>query len=455
VVGCAFPEGHWLELSVERLPETRYAKSGDIHVAYQVFGEGAIDLVFVPGFISNVEVYWEEPSHARWLRRLARFARVISFDKRGTGLSDRVSTMPAMDQRMDDVRAVLDAVCSQSAAIFGISEGGSLAALFAASHPERCRALILYGAFAQFTDWFPTKEKLQTFFEYAETKWGTGANLPVWAPSRKDDEAFKGWFARRERVGASPAAVIELMKMNSEIDIRGILPAIRVPTLVMHRTADRAVRVEGSRALASHIPNARLIELAGEDHLPYLGETADRIVDEIEEFLTGARAVIEPDRVLATVMFTDIVGSTRHASELGDRRWLVVLDQHDEIVRREIGRFRGREVKRLGDGFLATFDGPARAVRCAKSMSDAVRLLGVEVRSGVHTGEIEMHDDDIAGLAVHISARVAAAASGGQVLVSSTVRDLVAGSGLTFQDEGLRALKGIDEPFRLFSLYAA
>jgi class 3 adenylate cyclase len=440
---------------MERQPETRYAKSGDIHVAYQVFGEGAIDLVFVPGFISNVEVYWEDPSHARWLRRLARFARVISFDKRGTGLSDRVSTMPAMDQRMDDVRAVLDAVGSRDAAILGISEGGSLAALFAATHPERCRALILYGAFAQFTDWIPTKEKLQAFFEYAETKWGTGANLPVWAPSRKDDEAFRSWFARRERVGASPAAVIELMKMNSEIDIRGILPAIRVPTLVMHRTADRAVRVEGSRALARHIPNARLIELAGEDHLPYLGETADQIVDEIEEFLTGARAVIERDRVLATVMFTDIVGSTRHASELGDRQWRGVLDRHDEIVRREIARFRGREVKSLGDGFLATFDGPARAVRCAKSISGAVRPLGVEVRSGVHTGEIEVHGDDIAGLAVHISARVAAAASASQVLVSSTVRDLVAGSGLTFQDEGLRALKGIDEPFRLFSLSAA
>ena len=439
---------------MERQPETRYAKSGDIHVAYQVFGEGAIDLVFVPGFISNVEVYWEDPSHARWLRRLARFARVISFDKRGTGLSDRVNTMPAMDQRMDDVRAVLDAVGSQSAAILGISEGGSLAALFAASHPERCRALILYGAFAQFTDWFPTKEKLQAFFEYAETKWGTGANLPIWAPSRKDDEAFKSWFARRERLGASPAAVIELMKMNSEIDIRGILPAIRVPTLIMHRTADRAVRVEGSRALPRHIPSARLIELAGEDHLPYLGETADRIVDEIEEFLTGARAVIEPDRVLATVMFTDIVSSTRHLSELGDRQWRVVLDQHDEIVRREIARFRGREVKTLGDGFLATFDGPARAARCAKSISDAVRRLGVEVRSGVHTGEIEVHGDDIAGLAVHIAARVAAAASAGQVLVSSTVRDLVAGSGLTFQDEGVHALKGIDEPFRLFSLSA-
>jgi pimeloyl-ACP methyl ester carboxylesterase len=416
---------------VERQPDTRYAKSGDVHVAYQVFGEGAIDLVFVPGFISNVEVYWEDPSHARWLRRLGRFARVISFDKRGTGLSDRVSTMPAMDQRMDDVRAVLDAAASQSAAILGVSEGGSLAVLFAATHPERCRALILYGAFAQFSDWFPTKEKLEAFFQYAETKWGTGDNLPVWAPSRKDDKAFKSWFARRERLGASPAAVIELMKMNSEIDIRGILPAIRVPTLVMHRTADRAVSVEGSRALARHIPNARLLELPGEDHLPYLGEDSDRIVDEIEQFLTGTRAVIEPDRVLATVMFTDIVGSTRHASELGDRRWREVLDQHDEIVRREIARFRGREVKTLGDGFLATFDGPARAVRCAKSISDVVRPLGVEVRSGVHTGEIEMKGDDVAGLAVHIAARVAAAASAGQVLVSSTVRDLVAGSGLT------------------------
>jgi class 3 adenylate cyclase len=434
------------------LPETRYARSGEVHVAYQVFGAGSVDLAFVPGFISNVEHYWDDPSHARWLRRLARFARVITFDKRGTGLSDRVSTMPGMDQRMDDVRAVLDAAGSSSAAILGVSEGGSLAALFAASHPERCRALVLYGAFARFAHWFETEEKLGRFFEYAETRWGTGANLPIFAPSRKDDEAFKRWYARRGRLGASPAGVIALMRMNSEIDISAILPAIRVPTLVIHRTNDVAISVEGGRALARHIPNARLIELPGEDHLPYVGENADQIVDEIEEFVTGSRAEAEPDRVLATVLFTDIVDSTRRASELGDRRWQALLAEHDQVLRRELERFRGRAVKTLGDGFLATFDGPARAVRCAAGIIEAVRPLGLQVRAGIHTGEIEIAGDDIAGIAVHIAARVAALAEGGQVLVSRTVRDLVAGSNLRFADAGARTLKGLPEQVQLFAL---
>jgi class 3 adenylate cyclase len=433
-------------------PETRYAKSGDVHVAYQAFGEGSIDLVFVPGFISNIEHYWDDPSHARWLNRLARFARVISFDKRGTGLSDRVDTMPGMDQRMDDVRAVLDAVGSRSAVLLGVSEGGSLAALFAATHPERCRALVLYGAFAQFTHWMDTREKLERFFEYADTRWGTGANLPVFAPSMKDDEAFKRWWARRERLGASPAGVIALMRMNSEIDIRPILPAIRVPTLVIHRTDDIAISVEGGRALAELIPQARLLELPGEDHLPYLGDNADRIVDEIEEFVTGSRAEIEPDRVLATVLFTDLVNSTERATALGDRAWRALLDRHDALVRREFREFRGREVKALGDGFLATFDGPARAVRCAAAIVAALRALDLEVMAGIHTGEIEIKGEDIAGIAVHIAARVAALATAGQVLVSSTVRDLVAGSNLRFADQGTRALKGIPEEVRLFSV---
>jgi class 3 adenylate cyclase len=433
-------------------PETRYAKSGEVHVAYQVFGAGAVDLVFVPGFISNVEHYWLDPSHARWLNRLGRFARVISFDKRGTGLSDRVSTMPGMDQRMDDVRAVMDAAGSRSAALLGVSEGGSLAALFAATHPERCRALVLYGAFAEFRQWFPSREKLERFFDYVENGWGTGANLATWAPSRKNDEAFKDWFARRERAGASPAAVIALMEMNSEIDIRPILPSIRVPTLVIHRTDDRAVTVEGSRDLAKHIPNARLLELPGEDHLPYVGENADRIVDEIEEFVTGSRAEIEPDRVLATVLFTDIVNSTERATAMGDGVWRELLDRHDDLVRHQLRHFRGHEVKALGDGFLATFDGPARAVRCAAAIVEAVRSLGLEVKTGIHTGEIEIKGEDIAGIAVHIAARIAAVAKGGQVLVSSTVRDLVAGSNLRFADQGARTLKGILEEVRLFSL---
>ncbi len=433
-------------------PETRYAKSGDVHVAYQVFGSGAVDLVFVPGFISNVEHYWLDPSHARWLKRLARFARVISFDKRGTGLSDRVSTMPGMDQRMDDVRAVMDAAGSRSAALLGVSEGGSLAALFAATHPERCRALVLYGAFAEFRYWFPTRERLERFFDYAETGWGTGANIAVWAPSRKDDQAFKAWFAQRERAGASPAAVIALMQMNSEIDIRPVLPIIQVPTLIIHRTDDRAVSVEGARALARDIPNARLLELAGEDHLPYIGENADRIVDEIEEFVTGSRAEVEPDRVLATVLFTDIINSTERTSAMGDRAWHALLDRHHHLVRHHLRQFGGSEVKALGDGFLATFDRPARAVRCAANIVEAVRALGLEVKAGVHAGEIEISDQDIAGIAVHVAARIAAIAQGGQVLVSRTVRDLVAGSNLRFADQGTRTLKGLSEEIQVFSV---
>ena len=311
-----------------------------------------------PASFSNVEHHWDDPSHARWLQRLARFARVISFDKRGTGLSDRVSTMPGMDERMDDVRAVLDAVGSKSAAILGVSEGGSLAALFAATHPERCRALVLYGAFAQFTDWISTKEKLEQVF-HTRRMWGTGGNLPTYAPSRRNDEAFKAWWGRRERLGASPAGVIALMRMNSEIDIRAILPAIRVPTIVIHRTHDAAIRVEGGRTLAKHIPNARLIEFPGEDHLPYIGDNADQIVDDIEEFVTGSRGDFEPDRVLTTVLFTDIVNSTQRATGMGDRAWRALLERHDGLVRQQLALFRGREVKTLGDGFLATFDGPA------------------------------------------------------------------------------------------------
>jgi class 3 adenylate cyclase len=432
-------------------PETRYAKSGDVHVAYQVFGEGSVDLVFVPGFISNIEHYWDDPGYARWLHRLARFTRVISFDKRGTGLSDRVNTMPGMDDRMDDVRAVMDAVGSRNAVIFGVSEGGSLAALFAATYPERCRALVLYGAFAQFRDWLPSRERLQGFFEYVETQWGTGSNLPIWAPSRKSDEAFKSWFARRERLGASPAAVIALMQMNSEIDISGILHTIRVPTLVIHRSDDIAISVEGGRALAKHIPNARLIELPGQDHLPYVGENADQIVDEIEEFVTGTTAEYEPDRVLATVLFTDIVNSTQSASEMGDRAWRTLLERHDGLVRQQLARFRGHEVKTLGDGFLATFDGPARAVRCAMAITSAAPELGLQVRAGLHTGEIELKGDDVGGVAVNTASRIMNLAEPGRVLVSSTVRDLVAGSNLHFEDAGVHALKGLPEQVRLFS----
>jgi class 3 adenylate cyclase len=433
-------------------PETRYARSGDLHIAYQVFGAGSVDLVIVPGFISNVEETWDNPSAARWLDRLSRFARVIAFDKRGTGLSDRVEAVPSLDERMDDARAVMDAAHSERAVLLGISEGGSLATLFAASHPDRCTSLILYGAFAKFSGWYPTEEKLAGFYRYVEEKWGTGESVWKYAPSLADDAGFKKIWARHERVGATPAAAKALMRMNQEIDISGVLSAIRVPTLVIHRTEDIAVSIEEGRFLAQHIPHARLAEFAGADHLPYIGENADDIADEIQEFVTGSRPAVEPDRVLATVLLTDIVDSTKRASDLGDRRWRTLLDQHDDLVRQEISRLRGREVKALGDGFLATFDGPARAVRCATAIAQGVRSLDLQVRCGLHTGEIELKGTDIAGIAVHIAARIAAQAQGGQVLVSSTVRDLVAGSGLHFVDEGARALKGISNEVRVFSV---
>ena len=433
-------------------PDTRYARSGDLHIAYQVFGAGSVDLVLVPGFISNVEETWDNPSAARWLERLGRFARVIAFDKRGTGLSDRAGSVPSLDERMDDARAVMDAAHSERAVLLGISEGGSLATLFAASHPDRCTSLILYGAFAKFSGWYPTEEKLAAFYRYVEEKWGTGESVWKYAPSMADDAGFKKIWARHERVGATPAAAKALMRMNQEIDISGVLSAIRVPTLVIHRTDDIAVSIEDGRFLAQHIPHARLAEFTGADHLPYIGENADDIADEIQEFVTGSRPAVEADRVLATVMLTDIVDSTKRASDLGDRRWRALLDQHDDLVRQEISRLRGREVKSLGDGFLATFDGPARAVRCAAAIVQRLRSLDLQVRCGLHTGEIEMKGKDIAGIAVHIAARIAAQAQGGQVLVSSTVRDLVAGSGLRFVDEGARPLKGISEEVRVFSI---
>lgn len=431
--------------------ETRYAKSGDFHIAYQVFGQGSVDLVVVPGFISNVEESWENPSAARWYDRLARFARVITFDKRGTGLSDRAAEMPSLEERMDDARAVMEAAGSKQAVLLGISEGGSLACLFAATYPDRCVSLVLYGAFAKFVSWYPTEEKLAQFREYVSTRWGTGESAGKYAPSMAQDITFKKAWARHERVGATPSAALALMRMNSEIDISGVLGALRVPTLVLHRSDDRAVDVEGGRFIAQQIPSARMVEFSGSDHLPYVGENSGQIADVIEEFVTGSRPTIDMDRVLATVMFTDIVGSTQQAVELGDRAWLSLLEQHDELVRREIRRSRGREVKTLGDGFLALFDGPARAVRCALTIVNRVQALGLQVRTGLHTGEVEVSGDDIAGIAVHIAARIISFASGGQVLVSRTVRDLVAGSGLQFHDEGSHHPKGIDKPIRIFS----
>ncbi len=439
-------------------PETHYARSGDVNIAYQVVGDAPRDLVLVPGWVSNIEVFWEDRACARFLERLAAFTRLILFDKRGTGLSDRVTDLPNLETRMDDVRAVMDTVGSAKAALLGYSEGGPMCALFAATYPARTTALITIGSYARRTwapdyPWGARPEWYVQFIERCRREWGGPVGLDERWPSAAGDERVRQWWARLLRMGASPGANLVLLQMNAEMDVRHVLPAIRVPTLVLHSVGDRTLSAEGSRFMAQQIAGARYVELPGSDHIPW-GDDGDAIVDEIEEFLTGVRHGPEPDRVLATVLFTDIVGSTERAVALGDRRWRDLLESHHDVVRRELGRFRGHEVDTAGDGFLATFDGPARAVRCARAVSAGVRPLGLEVRAGLHTGEVELHGDRVSGLAVHIGARVAAAAGAGEVLVSSTVKDLVAGSGLRFQDRGVRALKGVPGEWHLFALEA-
>lgn len=433
-------------------PDTRYAKSGDVHIAYQVFGEGPLNLVFVPPFVSNLEVNWDEPNLARWLNRLGTYAKVAIFDKRGTGMSDRVADLPGFDERMDDLRAVMDAAGMEQAAVFAISEGAPLSAIFAATYPERCRALVLSGGFARFSSWLPTDEAFAHFLGYIEQAWGSGASLQFLAPSLANHPGGQQWQGRHERLGASPAAATALMRMNRQIDISDILPTIRVPTLIIHRTEDATISVEGGRFLAEHIPGASYMELPGKDHLPWIGDNADEIADAIEEFLTGSRPLVTIDRVLATVLFTDIVGSTEKAAALGDRRWRDLLDNHHTTIRRNLTRFRGHEVKTTGDGILATFDGPARGVRCACAIADEVRPLGIDIRAGLHTGECEMMDHDVGGIAVHIGARVASLAGAGEVLVSSTVKDLVAGSGLRFGDRGIQNLKGVPGEWHIYAV---
>jgi class 3 adenylate cyclase len=438
--------------------ETRYAKSGEVNIAYQVVGEGPFDLVYVPGWISNIELMWEEPSHARLLQRLASFSRLILFDKRGTGMSDPVSLdgLPTLEQRMDDVRAVMDAVGCKRAAIFGSSEGGLMSVLFAATYPDRTRALVTHGIYAKRLrsddyPWAPTSDDRAAEIAEIEAAWGGEMDISNLAPSA--DEAFKRRAVAYLRRSASPGAAVALLRMNSQIDVREVLPTIRVPTLVLQRVGDRDVKVEEGRWIADQIPGATYVELPGDEHLIWAGDV-DRLVDEVEEFLTGSRPVQEADRVLATVLFTDLVGSTQRAAELGDRRWREVLEQHNAIVRRELERFRGSEVDTAGDGFLATFDGPARAIRCAGAIRDAVRALSLEVRAGLHTGECELVQGKVGGIAVHTGARVAGAAGAGEILVSGTVRDLVAGSGLQFEDRGEHELKGVG-PWRLYSVLDA
>ena len=437
-------------------PKTRYAKSGEVNIAYQVVGEGPRDLVFVPGWVSNIEVFWEEPSVVRFLERLASFARLILFDKRGTGLSDRVADMPALEVRMDDVRAVMDAVGSREAAVFGYSEGGQMCALFAATHRVRTSALIMHGSYARLLaaadyPWGRSPELMDERIETYLREWGGPVGIDVRAPTMAGDPRFCDWWARLLRHGASPAAAAGLLRMNCDIDIRDVLASIQVPTLILHPRGDQTVDVHAGRLLAGRIPGARYVELPGKDHLPFCDD-ADAVLDEIEEFLTGVRRGPEPDRVLATVMFVDVVDATRKASELGDHRWRDLLVAFQGLVREHVTRFRGREIDSAGDGLLATFDGPARAVRAAAAVGVDVRRLGLNVRAGLHTGECEVIGAKLGGVAVHIGARITALATAGEVLVSSTVRDLVAGSGLRFADRGLHALKGVPGDWHIFAV---
>ncbi|MEO6565419.1 MAG: alpha/beta fold hydrolase [Casimicrobiaceae bacterium] len=443
------------------LPTTQYAQSGDISIAYQVSGNGPLDLIMTPGFVSHVEHAWELPSFARMLERLGTFSRLIRFDKRGTGLSDRAAGVPSLEQRMDDIRAVLDHAGSARAVMLGVSEGGPMSALFAATYPARTEALILYGTYAK-TGWAPDYP-WGTSFDDADARdeqrrqtWGSPeavrAMVSGWlAPSLADDERFCEWMGKHVRLGASPGAAVALNRMNRSIDVRDILASIHVPTLVLRRVGDPVCPEGRGRDLVDRIPGARYIELPGRDHMPFVGDT-DAIVDEIQEFLTGERAVPEPDRILATVLFTDIADSTLRAAKMGDACWRDVLDRHHAMAARTIARFRGRAVKNTGDGFLATFDGPARAIHCAFAMRDEVARLGLQMRAGLHTGEIELMGDDIGGIAVHTAARVAAMAEANAVWVSRIVRDLVAGSGLEFLDQGEFNLKGIPGSWPLFAV---
>lgn len=431
--------------------QIRYAKTGDVHIAYRVFGDGPRDIVLIPGTLSHVELTWEVPSNEHLLKRLTAFSRVIVFDKRGQGLSDRVAEQ-TLEERIGDVRAVMDAAGSDRATIYGWSEGGPMSLMFAATYPERTSALVLYGTFASVKSepFSVTREQYEQILQEVEAHWGEGILLAVNAPSALGDEAMVQRVAQLERASASPGSILALMRANYELDVRHLLPSVRVPTLILHRVGDALVPVAAGRYLAEHIPEARYVEIPGIDHLVLDNETQDIIADEIEEFLTGVRPAPEPDRVLATVLFTDIVGSTERAVEMGDRRWHDLLENHNKIAHREITRFRGRGIKSTGDGVLATFDGPGRGVRCAWAICDSVRPLGIELRAGLHTGECELLGDDIGGIAVHIAARVAARAGAGEVMVSSTVKDLVAGSGIEFEDRGSHALKGVPEEWRLF-----
>jgi pimeloyl-ACP methyl ester carboxylesterase len=436
-------------------PQVRYARSGDVHIAYQVVGDGPFDLVYVPGFSSHLELNWEPPS-LHVTERLSSFSRLIYFDKRGTGMSDPVENVPTLEERMDDVRAVMDAAGSEQAAFFGFSEGGAMALLFAATYPDRTRALALWGAMARTTyaPDYPLGTPYDAYLESANELIlpyvDEGVLADIYVPSKAEDPVTLRQARRGEQLGASPAMVAKVFLMYLDVDVRHVLGTIQAPTLIMHAHGDRVVNVRHGRWLAEHIPHAKYVEMPGIDHLVWHSEP-NPVLDEIEEFFTGVRPVAEPDRVLSTIMFTDIVGSTERDAELGDKRWRELLDAHHGAIRRELQRFRGREVKTTGDGFLATFDGPARAVRCGRAIIEATRSIGLDVRIGIHSGEIELVGEDVAGLAVHIASRVGAVAAPAEVLVSETVKGLVAGSGISFEDRGEHELKGVPDRWRLFA----
>jgi len=439
------------------IPETRYVKSGDVHIAYQVVGNGPIDVVFVPGFVSNVEANWTSPVRSKFFQRLASFCRLILFDKRGTGMSDRSSQIFSLEQRMTDVLTVMDAAASGRAALFGVSEGGPMSILFAASYPQRVSALILYGSYAKraWAQDYPfgwKAERWDAVLSNIERNWGTptGIDLNMWAPSIANDEQLANAAAAYFRAAASPGAALAVMKMNREIDVRDILPSVRVPTLILHRKDERVIDVENARYMAQRIPGAKLVELPGIDHSPWIGDI-EPLVQDVEEFLTGERHTPDSERVLATVLFTDIVESTERAAQLGDRGWRNLLQSYQAAVRKELASFRGREIDTAGDGFLAAFDGPARAIRCAAAVRDRARALGVEIRAGLHTGECEVMGEKLGGIAVHTGSRVAAKAAPGEIIVSQTVRDLVAGSGLSFAERGAHELKGVPGEWRLYA----
>ncbi len=441
-------------------PETNYAKSGDFHIAYQAVGAGPPDLVFIHGWISHIEHMWEEPRMARFLDGLASFARLILLDKRGTGLSDPVplDRLPTLEERMDDIRAVMDAVGSERAALMGTSEAGALGLLFAATYPSRTSALVLLNSYARlaYAPDYPhgiPAEQGEHLLQAIEEGWGKGVAFEALVASQTDNAPMKGWWSRYQRLAASPGAAVTLLRSAFDTDARPVLPAITVPVLVLHRAGDPFTGPEHGRYISERIPSARFVELSGGDHL-FFSEDVDRLLAEVQEFLTGVRELREPDRILATVMFADMVGSTQHATQLGDRRWRDLLDRYCTIARRQFERFRGREVERAGDGLFAIFDGPARAIRCGRAIADAVSGLGIAVRVGIHTGECEVVGDQVEGIAVHTGARIAGQAGAGEVLVSSTVRDLVAGSGIRFEDRGRHSLKGVLGEWLLFAVAA-